>query len=182
MEHFINYLYKVLLFAGLIMLISGCDSRDGEPDMEQQQTLYLALTAPTQTDLNEICTKNAAHAFTCATETGIPGGSEMYVGFKEAMYKVDVPFPATKENYCETVIPSADFPVPVDESIAPADRKTYSTGAKVCFLTCEGGFWERSISQGDCTAEKYSTLNYLDDQVQKDCLEDCLKTGTVFLP
>ncbi len=160
-------------------LSAACDSKAGEKDRETEQALFLYLMRPV--DVNGICEENTLLAFDCADASGLPAAKPIYLQFKASLYKVTLPMNTDTKAYCSTVLNSPDFPVPVPANTAPEDIKTYSDGAKICAIRCEGDYWKRMKSESRCTAENYQNLPaaLVEDDTHQECLKDCLDTGSV---
>lgn len=157
----------------------GCeDSKKDEVDLEKQQWQFLLLTAPPSP--RESCLGAVGAALTCADTAGgggVPGQvvQEQYVSALEYIYQISVASPRGASEVCDVLIDAPLFP-------AMDTEHTYTVGAKICFLDCERGFWERSLNGGLCTASTIAALNPALDNEYQGCLNICLGQGTLLPP
>lgn len=175
----------VLLGAGLAFA-AACDSRADEPDLEEQQALFLALTLPTKDSSTNNCVPQQQSAIRCAEAAS--AGQATYVALVESNYSVTVPAAAGggtggADEICQ-VYPAS--------SAWTSGDSYYTEPGKDCHYTCELEFWEDQLSAGNCTAANYSTLtgdlalcgpfvwkNFCSISQMNNCLNACLVQGSL---
>ena len=176
--------FMSVLFA--LSLGAGCeaDNRADEPDLEEQQWIYLLLTNPTLQDVTSTCHRAINGALSCANTAGGGGAGGaivqgVYVAVLEVLYGVTIAAPQGAEQVCSAAQSSSNFPVPG----ATSSGNTYSLGAINCFLKCEEQFWENAPGKGLCADSTiFSSLVPSDDITYKECLNGCLVGGTILPP
>jgi len=168
----------VLFLCGILLGVSGCDdNKKNQRDLEEQRQLFIMLNAPP--NALAACEASVSSALNCADAAGGGGTGGVayqsgYVDALERIYQLSVPAPRGAAEVCSVLAHSPRYPDPTNQDVL------YSTGARVCFFSCEQGFWERNEQNGRCTGSGFFLLSPADDEDYKTCLEDCLARGTIF--
>jgi hypothetical protein len=157
------------------LFAASCDNKKGETDFETLQVIYLILNRTV--DLQVTCESSQGSAFQCATDSTIPGATELYVSTMESIYLVLVDAPRDETALCSALLDADTFPDPTNDG-----SKTYSPGSKECYLNCQKDYWDRMQSEGKCTATDYPGLSPFDDETYQECLTDCFTEGTILPP
>ena len=160
-------LVALLLLPGML---TACDSRGSEADLEQERFRFLILLLNNNGDLDDYgaCLRAQTAAFSCADNTGNSANRSVYVAALQSAFGVTINAPQDGDAICTGLRDAAFF-----------QRQT--PGARVCYHNCSQSYWNSGVSTGQCTAGNYTT--YLSGATTgiNTCYENCLKDGTVFI-
>lgn len=170
----------------LCAAFAACDSRADEPDLEEQQVIFLAATLPGEETSTNNCVPQQESAIRCAASASVDQAS--YVAIVESAYSVTVPAAEGGGTGGATEICEV-YP---DSSVWTSGDTYYTAAGKNCHYTCELEYWDDQIEAGNCTAANYSNLTTelsgcppfvwkttCNVSQMQNCLNACLTQGTL---
>ncbi len=158
----------LLLTAVVAGILPGCDSRDGEANLEDDRLDFLVWTFvlnSSLTDFATACNAAATAGQSCATAAG---GANLYAtGYLNSNFAAvtDISSPAT---ICATY-PEAGILL------------NYTQAAKVCWFNCETSYWNTGQSGGNCTGANFSAYASNAFASITTCADACRANGTFFI-
>ena len=168
-----------MIFIAMLIIFNlaalwSCENKDKKKadEVAWLRLVYLWVNLPD--DLSEACQSAKGSALNCMGSAGGTALQEQYIITMEQLYQIVVSPPREATQLCDSLINSPDFPIP-----GGSGEMSYSTGAKICFFSCEGEFWETAINSAQCNLAELSNLQPGASETYSQCIEECLIQGSI---